>query len=139
MRERETAVDGDPTEAEFEQIVKVCDGFEAQWRRGERPRIEVFLARNPSLPRPALFRELLALELELARAEGSAPTADEYRARFSEWLVMDSRGEKSLLDDLLIRCEELNDQGRPVTIEDLCVEHPELVKELRRRDEALPR
>ena len=50
---------------------------------------------------------------------------------------MDSRGEKSLLDDLLIRCEELNDQGRPVTIEDLCVEHPELVKELRRRDEAL--
>ena len=50
---------------------------------------------------------------------------------------MDSRGEKSLLDDLLIRCEELRDQGRPVTIEDLCVEHPELVKELRRRDEAL--
>ena len=43
MRELEAAVDGDPTEAVFEQIVKVCDGFEAQRRRGERPRIEVFL------------------------------------------------------------------------------------------------
>ena len=50
---------------------------------------------------------------------------------------MDFQGEKSLLDDLLIRCEELRDQGRPVTIEDLCAEHPELIKELRRRDEAL--
>src|SRR5208337_3784522 len=70
MREPEATVDGDPTVAEFERIVKVCDGFEAQWRRGERPRIEEFLARNPSLPRPFLFRELLALELELARSEG---------------------------------------------------------------------
>ncbi|MGD0041097.1 MAG: hypothetical protein ABSE84_11875 [Isosphaeraceae bacterium] len=51
--------------------------------------------------------------------------------------MMDSRGEESILDDLLIRWEELNDQGRPVTIEDLCVEHPGLVKELRRRVEAL--
>ena len=84
MREPEATVDGDPTVAEFEQIVKVCDGFEAQWRRGERTRIEEFLARHPSLPRPALFRELLALELELARAAGSAPTADEYRARFPD-------------------------------------------------------
>jgi len=32
------------------------------------------------------------------------------------WLVMDSRGEESLLDDLLIRWEELNDQGRRASV-----------------------
>jgi len=84
MRGSEAAVDVDPTMVEFERIVKVCDSFEAQWRRGERPRIEEFLGRNPSLPRPVLFRELLALELELAQAAGNAPTADEYRARFPD-------------------------------------------------------
>jgi len=29
---------------------------------------------------------------------------------------MDSRGEESLLDDLLIRWEELNDQGRRASV-----------------------
>jgi eukaryotic-like serine/threonine-protein kinase len=84
MPESKATVDVDRTMVEFERIVQVCDGFEAQWRRGERPRIEEFLARNPSLPRPVLFRELLALELELARAEGRSPTADEYRATFPD-------------------------------------------------------
>jgi len=77
-------VDGNPTVAEFEQIVKVCDGFERQWRRGERPRIAEFIDRNPSLPRSALFRELLALELELAPSEDNAQTVDDYRAAFPD-------------------------------------------------------
>ena len=81
MRGLEAIADGNLTVAEFEQIVKVCDGFETKWRHGERPRIEEFIARNPSLPRAALFRELLALELELARGRSNAPTLDDYRRR----------------------------------------------------------
>ncbi len=78
--------DGDPTTAEFEQIVRVCDGFEAQWRSGYRPRIEEVIARNPSLPRPVLFRELLALELELARTSGDTPMPSDYQSRFPDWI-----------------------------------------------------
>jgi hypothetical protein len=84
MRRSESTVDGDRSAAEFERIVGVCDRFEAGWRRGERPRIEEWLARSPSLSRSALLHELLALELELTRAAGMAPTAGEYRARFPD-------------------------------------------------------
>jgi serine/threonine protein kinase len=80
---RSTASRG-PTLAELEQIVKVCDEFEERWRGGDRPRIEASIAQHPSLPRPALLSRLLALELELARTDGRARTADEYRARFPE-------------------------------------------------------
>ena len=80
----ESMGDGGATVAEFERIIEVCDRFEAQWRSGQRPRIEEFIAPNPSISRPALLRELLALELELARREGGATTADEYRARFPD-------------------------------------------------------
>jgi eukaryotic-like serine/threonine-protein kinase len=84
MGQTESTVDGDRNAAEFGRIVEVCDRFEAQWRRGQRPRIEEYFQRNPSISMPALLRELLALEIELARAEGGAPTADEYRARFPD-------------------------------------------------------
>jgi serine/threonine protein kinase len=84
MQGPERTADDDLSTAQFEQILNICDDFEAKWRRGERPCIEEFLTRHPSLPRPALFRELLALELELARAEGGSQAADEYRAAFPE-------------------------------------------------------
>ena len=44
MVRADSRVDGDPTVADFERILQVCDGFEAQWRLGERPRIEELLA-----------------------------------------------------------------------------------------------
>jgi eukaryotic-like serine/threonine-protein kinase len=84
MYRPESTIHGDPRAAEFEQVVKVCDSFEAEWRQGHQPRIEEFLARNPSVSAVDLFRELLALELELARASESVPTVDEYRARFPD-------------------------------------------------------
>jgi serine/threonine protein kinase len=82
------SVDGDATVPQFERILGVCDLFEAQWRRGERPRIEDFLTRNSSLPRTALFRELLALELELASAAGITPMADQYRTGFPDLIPL---------------------------------------------------
>jgi serine/threonine-protein kinase len=86
MGRSEARVDAESTRAEFERIVAVCDRFEAQWRRGERPQIEDFLAGHPSISRPALLRELLALELELARAgcDAPAPTVGGYRERFPD-------------------------------------------------------
>src|SRR4051812_28704988 len=41
------------------------------------------------------------------------------------------------IDDLLIRWEELRGQGRVVTAEELCRDHPALVEEVRRRLRAL--
>ena len=84
MVRADSGVDGEPTVADFERILQVCDGFEAHWRRGERPRIEDLLARNLSLPRSALLRELLALELELTKASGVKPAVQYYRDRFPD-------------------------------------------------------
>jgi predicted Ser/Thr protein kinase len=85
MGEPGAVIGGDLSEDQFEQIVRVCDDFEARLRRGEMPRIDEFIQGNPTLPGPALFRELLALELELARPVGSVAKAD-YAARFPEWI-----------------------------------------------------
>ena len=34
MDRPESTIDGDPRAAEFEQVVKICDSFEAEWRQG---------------------------------------------------------------------------------------------------------
>src|SRR5262245_49292591 len=59
-----------------------CRRFEAEWRGGCAPRIEDFLARADPPQRIALFRELLALEVELRRDRGERPDPSAYRDRF---------------------------------------------------------
>jgi eukaryotic-like serine/threonine-protein kinase len=59
-----------------------CDQFEADWHAGRRPRIEDYLAPMDDPRRAELLRELLLLEIELAREGGAAPTAAPYRSRF---------------------------------------------------------
>jgi len=66
------------------RVVAVCDRYEAEWRAGRRPRIEVFLGAAPEPGRSALLRELLALELELRRERGERPEPGEYRTRFPD-------------------------------------------------------
>jgi WD40 repeat protein/serine/threonine protein kinase len=61
---------------------EVCDRFEAEWRSGRTPRIEEYLGPVAPPERPALLRELLALELELRRGRGERPMPAEYRQRF---------------------------------------------------------
>src|SRR5262249_2904365 len=58
--------------------------FEADWTRpgAARPRIEALLEAAPHGLYRDLLRELLRCELELRRAAGEAPEADEYRRRF---------------------------------------------------------
>jgi serine/threonine protein kinase len=64
------------------RIDATCDRFEAAWRAGREPRIEDFLADAEAADRPALLRELLALEVELRRGRGECATPADYRDRF---------------------------------------------------------
>ena len=59
-----------------------CDRFEADWHAGHRPRIEDHLAAIDGSRRGELLRELLLLEIELARAVGEAPAPAPYHERF---------------------------------------------------------
>jgi WD40 repeat protein/tRNA A-37 threonylcarbamoyl transferase component Bud32 len=73
------------TSTRFERDVdEVCDRFEAAWRAGDRPRIEAFVARAIDSRRPALLRDLLAVELDCRSALGESPEPAEYRCRFPE-------------------------------------------------------
>jgi serine/threonine protein kinase len=67
-----------------ELVNLICDRFEAAWRGGQLPRIEDYLNDVPQAGRPALFRELLALELAYRRRDGEAPAVEGYRQRFPE-------------------------------------------------------
>jgi eukaryotic-like serine/threonine-protein kinase len=66
------------------RIDEACARFEAAWRAGQRPRIEEVVAEAAEPGRPALLRELIALEAELRRARKERPTPEEYRDRFPE-------------------------------------------------------
>jgi serine/threonine-protein kinase len=67
-----------------ERIDAACDRFEAAWRAGPVPRIEDYLAAADEADRPALLRELVALERELRRRRGERPAVEEYLARFPD-------------------------------------------------------
>jgi hypothetical protein len=63
---------------------RVCDEFEAQWKGGNSPRLEDYLAQAPAVDVPAFLRELLALELSYLADRGDQPRADDYCRRFAE-------------------------------------------------------
>src|SRR5262249_49294872 len=54
------------------------------WQDGPRPGIEAYLAAVPEPDRVPLFRELLAVEIELRCGGGERPTPEEYHHRFRE-------------------------------------------------------
>ena len=64
------------------RVIAACDRFEANWKAGRPRRIEDELA-SACEPKPArLFRELLALEVELMRRDGRHAGPDSYLSRF---------------------------------------------------------
>jgi len=75
------SIDGDALSG----IVRSCEHFEAEWRGGRTPRIETYLDLVESSQRNKLFRELLAIEIELRVECGEHPTPEEYLARYPEW------------------------------------------------------
>jgi serine/threonine protein kinase len=70
-----------PVEA-LDRIDRACDRFEAAWEQGGRPRVEDYLDELDAADRPALFRDLLAAELDARRRRGERPEPGEYHDRF---------------------------------------------------------
>ena len=76
------------------RLESLCDGFEAAWRRGERPRVEEAIAGLDPAERREFLRELHVLELAYRGRLGERPTLAEYRDRFPDdvGLVADAFG-----------------------------------------------
>ena len=70
--------------ADWSWINEAAERFEQAWKKGPRPRIEDFLAKEPEPRQPPLLSELLRVECELRTKAGERPTAEEYRRRFPE-------------------------------------------------------
>jgi WD40 repeat protein/serine/threonine protein kinase/tetratricopeptide (TPR) repeat protein len=68
------------------RVEEACDRFEAAWQTGQRPRIEDYIRDAAESVKPALLRELLALELEYRRRTSENPTLNEYLARFPQFV-----------------------------------------------------
>lgn len=66
------------------RVDAACARFERDWREGRAPRIEDELGSAGDPQRPAMLRELLALELELRQEAGDDPASLEYLARFAD-------------------------------------------------------
>jgi serine/threonine protein kinase len=67
------------------EIDSARDRFEAEWRSGRRPCIEDYLAQASERARPALFGELLKLELYYRCERQEVPVLEEYQRRFSDF------------------------------------------------------
>jgi serine/threonine protein kinase len=65
-------------------VIAVCDRFEADLNGGRSRRIEDELEAVAESSRERLFRELVLLELELARRAGRPASLDSYLARFPD-------------------------------------------------------
>ncbi len=64
------------------RIDMLCDAFEAEWLAGRTPSLEPFLSRVTRDERPALLRELAALEIDYRKQRGETISADEFYQRF---------------------------------------------------------
>jgi serine/threonine protein kinase len=78
----EQASDSSPSASRLNEIVGVCDRFEAAWRAGTPRAIEHELQGVEEDLRPHLLEVLLGLEVELRKERGERPTLEEYLARF---------------------------------------------------------
>jgi hypothetical protein len=65
-----------------QRVDAACVRFEAAWQAGQQPAVEAYLGGVREEDRPALLRELLALELAYRRRGGEAPWAEELLGRF---------------------------------------------------------
>lgn len=59
--------------------------FQAEWRSGNRPRIEDYLKQSPEPNQSTLFLDLLATEISYRREQNESPRRDEYMTRFPDF------------------------------------------------------
>ena len=62
-----------PVGPQREEIDRLADQFEREFKAGDNPRIEDYLQKQPNL-RANLLEELLALEIDLRRAASYQPS-----------------------------------------------------------------
>jgi serine/threonine protein kinase len=67
------------------EIDELCDEFESAWLRAEHPDISEFLQRVDSELWPALFVELVRIDMEYRSTLGESPTVKEYVNRFPQF------------------------------------------------------
>lgn len=67
-----------------DEVDRICDLFERDWKEGKHPRIEDYLSRMDASKRAELLRQLLAVELELRCRAGEQPRLGDYRSRFRD-------------------------------------------------------
>lgn len=72
-------------ESADERIDRLCDEFERAWKWGDRPSIDVFLARLEATARGQLLFELLNVERYWRQREGDSPSLEEYLQRFPDY------------------------------------------------------
>ncbi len=71
--------------AALERIDDLCADFERKWQSGETATIESVLAGDfAPIERDVLLAELIALDIDYRRRQGTAPTRQEYLDRFPE-------------------------------------------------------
>lgn len=68
------------------QVDAACDRFESEFRAGQHPRLEAFLADVTETNRSKLFQSLLEVELELRQSQGKPFATEDYATRFPEYL-----------------------------------------------------
>ncbi len=81
--ERGSDLTSDPTF--LDQIGFVCVAFANAWREGKKPRLEDFLKLAPADAHPALFINLLNIEIAARRVAGDVPQINEYTPQWSEY------------------------------------------------------
>ena len=74
-----------------------CDQFEADWKMGRRPRIELYLDVAPASERREWLHELMAVELECRIVLGERPGVADYLRRVPD----DSKTIGTVFDDML--------------------------------------
>ncbi len=72
------------SDAELQVVHAACEAFEQALRSDTPPRIEDHIAAASSAMRDPLFRELLAIEVELRSANKQSPSIAEYLVRFPD-------------------------------------------------------
>ena len=73
-----------PPEFDLAKVIALCDRLAASRKLGNPLRVEDLLAEGGDIPRDALLRELLVVDIETRRMRGEVPEPAEYIERFPD-------------------------------------------------------
>jgi hypothetical protein len=96
------------------RIDVICDTFEREWRAGKQPALSTFLQFCPEGDRRRLFSELLLVESELRRRDGTEIGWNEYLASYPEFAdcveTSRFRHQSFHVDETIVANDKLPDQ-----------------------------